>query len=312
MKIILPKPYQEVGSVFIISGTVPKKYMETSYGIDNRIFMELIDIDGHTFMGGSIDVNKIEIDNCLPEYKDSFHFLQFFPLHHFSSSFIAKSQGRITLMLSGQKEDEQSVFIPIIVKELLPKECPDPKILNRHGKIGEIVKQYKKDIKDYYKELENVNERRKQKSGLGKEDESIYQYGQDWEITEGVLNIFEQAEGFNENYPFAKEDKEEEQLKEKYKDALEWQGPLCTGIIGRINGFEFQVYSNDHDKHFHVIHRGKGINARFSFPEIELINYKNTRNSINSREKNKVIAFFKNPENFKKLEKEFQRRDSVY
>ena len=69
------------------------------------------------------------------------------------------------------------------------------------------------------------------------------------------------------------------------------------------------IYSNDHDRHFHVIHKEKGINARFSFPEIELINYKNTRTSINSKEKKAITNFFKDQTNFNKLEKEFQRRD---
>ena len=49
----------------------------------------------------------------------------------------------------------------------------------------------------------------------------------------------------------------------------------------------------------------------FSFPEIELINYKNTKNSIGSKEKDKLIEFIKKPENFKRLEGEFLRREGI-
>ena len=101
------------------------------------------------------------------------------------------------------------------------------------------------------------------------------------------------------------------EMSTKYKKAIEWRGPLLGGAVGIMNGFEFRVYSHDHDKHFHVIHKGKRINARFSFPKIELINYKNSKNSIGSKEISRIVEFFKNTNNFKKLEAEFQRRDGV-
>ena len=83
---------------------------------------------------------------------------------------------------------------------------------------------------------------------------------------------------------------------------------IRKGLVARIAGFELRVYSHDHDKHFHVIHKERGIDARFSFPEIVLINYKQSRNMISSKEENNIRVFFKKPEYFEKLQKEFEKR----
>ncbi len=135
------------------------------------------------------------------------------------------------------------------------------------------------------------------------------QYISDWDLSGGIFEILEKAENYNNDYPFTQEDLDEEKLKEKYKDAIEWQEPLLGVIAGRLDGFEFRIFSNDYGKHFHVIHRGRGINARFSFPEIKLVNYKQAKNTISSKEVNKISAYFKNPDNFKRLETEFIRRE---
>ncbi len=79
-------------------------------------------------------------------------------------------------------------------------------------------------------------------------------------------------------------------------------------MVGRINGFQFVVYSNDHDKHFHVIHKSRGIDARFSFPEIKLMNYKGFSNTISSKEEKVIIKFFKDQRNFEKLQDQFKKR----
>jgi len=56
ISLIQPKPYQEVGARFIISGWVPKSWLITDFGsVDNRIFLDFIAIDGKTFMGSSIN-----------------------------------------------------------------------------------------------------------------------------------------------------------------------------------------------------------------------------------------------------------------
>ena len=82
------------------------------------------------------------------------------------------------------------------------------------------------------------------------------------------------------------------------------------GLVAVMKGFEFRVHSDDHGKHFHVIHRGRGIDARFSFPEIELIDYKKLGNTIGRKEENNIRVFFKNPEYFEKLKGEFEKRPS--
>lgn len=168
-----------------------------------------------------------------------------------------------------------------------------------------------KEYKEYNEAWEKIQERRKQKSGVPESDESFCFYSLDWKMAGGILDILGQEEWSNENYPFSEEYLDEKQLEEKYKDAIEWRGPLSRGAICKMDGFEYRLYSHDHDKHFHIIHKGRGINARFSFPEIELINYKNAITSIRSKEKEKLIEFIKKPEHFKRLEREFLRREGV-
>lgn len=129
------------------------------------------------------------------------------------------------------------------------------------------------------------------------------------ELAQELLGILEQSENdLNEEYPFIEEDLEEKKLKEKYKDAIKWRGPFFHGHITKMDGYEIRTYSNDHGSHFHVIHNGKRINARFSFPEIELINYKNTKNSIDKKTIDRIATFLLKPENFKKLEEDFKKR----
>ena len=104
----------------------------------------------------------------------------------------------------------------------------------------------------------------------------------------------------------------ERELKEKYKEALEWKGPLLTGIVSKFGGFELRVYSDDHDSHFHVIHRGKGIDARFSFPDIQLMSYKNSKTTIGSKLEKKIHDLCLQPEVFKKFEQEFAKRNKIF
>jgi hypothetical protein len=124
-----------------------------------------------------------------------------------------------------------------------------------------------------------------------------------------IYNLIEESDDFHENYLYSDEDKREYELNEKYKAALKWKGRRLKILVGSINGFEFRIYSNDHDKHFHVIHAGKKINARFSFPEIKLKNYKLSKNTISSNEEKRIQDYFKDPDNLMKLESEFKKRD---
>ncbi|MFA6304188.1 MAG: hypothetical protein WCV73_03670 [Patescibacteria group bacterium] len=310
IKITRPKPFEWVGAKFNIMGKVPKAWLETSFGIQTSLYFDLIDIKGRTVMGTSINFEKIKKNGWFSIFDDRIYFSSTFQFSGLSVGWIKESQGRMTIKLSGQNAQEQCIYIPVIVKQFEPKEGVDSEIKNKHGKIGVMIKQYEEDLKIYYQELEKIEKRRLKKNEISEEDwRKGFQYIHNWDVIGGVLEILDQAESFNKEYPFIQEDLEERQLTEKYKEALEWQGPLLHGLISKMDGFEFRIYSNDHGQHFHVIHNSKGINARFSFPEIKLIDYKSTKTSINRREQDRIIDFFRNPEIFKKLEMEFQRRD---
>jgi len=306
IKLIQPKPYDEVGAIFVLSGWVPKTWLKTDYGrMDYRLFLDFLDIEAQTFMGTSVDVQL----DWLSKFRNKLKFNTVVQFNQFNAGFISKSQGRIVIKLSGQKEDIQSIYIPLIVKELEPESGVDDEILNKHGKIGDIVTQYKEDLKHYYKELAEIAKSREAKDNIYENKKSnTYSYIQDWNITGGILDIFEHAEDSFSEYLYSDEDKRESELEEKYKDALRWRGPLLKGLVGSINGFELRVHSNDHGKHFHVIHKGRGVNARFTFPEIKLLSYKNSVNTIGNKEVDKIFTFFQNTENFNKLEAEFQKR----
>lgn len=306
IKIIQPKPFQEIGSRFIVSGWVSSKWLKSQFGMNYRIFLDYIDINGQTFLGSSFDVKR----GLLAKFTNRYYFSTILGFTQFNVDFIKQSQGRITIKLGGQNKYE--IYIPLIVKQLEPKDGADPKIIKKHGKIGEMIKQYENDIKSYNEETEKIRKRRLEKLGLT-EDELSSAYLHDFEIASqiagGIFQVLEKEKGYNSDYPFTQEDLDEEKLGEKYKDAIEWRGPLLGVAIGRMNGFEFIVFGNDHDKHLHVIHRARGINARFSFPEIELINYKNAKTSINSKERKAIVNFLRNPNIFTKLEDEFKRRE---
>lgn len=305
---IEPKPYQEIGAQFVISGWVPKSWLDTGHRIDDRVFLDLIDINGETFMGTSVEV--IIKNNWLSKFQKRLQFHTIFQFSEFNAYFIANSQGRINLKLSGHKKDRQ-LFIPVIVKNINPNFKADPEIINKHGKIGQMVVQYEKDLIELNQELERIEEDRRRKDFITKDDEPFYSYLQDWEIAGGVLNIFGQSEEISEGYPFIEEDIKEKELKDKYKDAIKWRGPLLGGVVGAMNGFQITIFSNDHGKHFHIIHRGREVNARFSFPEVELMSYKGSKNSIGSKEKDRLIEFIKSPNIFKKLENQFSKRDQL-
>ena len=162
-----------------------------------------------------------------------------------------------------------------------------------------MVLQYDDDIKRYDSELEALENKRL--NAIGQSNKLQDELG----IEEGdfLYGIFGALESL--------EDEERLQLETKYKDALEWAGPRFGGGVGRLNGFVFIVYSNDHGKHFHVLHKGRGVNARFSFPDIDLINYKNSRNVINSKEVEVIRKYFQDPLNFEKLKSEFKKRNPI-
>ena len=302
IRITSPKPFQNVGATFVISGKVPLSWLKTSYGFSRDISLELIDIKAQTILGSNVSVGRITLLSKILGYVS---FKEVFQFNQLNVGFIKDSQGRMTIKLSGQNEKEQSIFIPIIVKELEPEEGVDQKILERHGKIGETIKQYENDLKDYYKGLAEIAASRKTKND---NKELHYLHGQNVGIAAEILKILDDTEGEFDQYTYSEEDQRERELGEKYKDAIEWRGPLLRGIISQFGGFELRVYSDDHDKHFHIIHKEKGVNARFSFPEIQLINYKSSGNTISSKQEKKIREYCLQPEIFAKFDQEFKKR----
>lgn len=301
---IEPQPFDEVGMEFVISGWIPKSCLA-----GDRVMLDYIDIDCHTFRGGP-DADVIYDKSWLGKFRRKVRFYATVQFSQFNIPFIIKSQGRIAVKLRGG-DDDCILYLPLIVKGKNPDFKADPEIIEKHNKIGETIMRYEKDLEEYNAAWQKIQERRKEKSGVTQLEEPFYFYSHDWETARGILDILGQEEGVNKEYPYIQEDEEEERLEEKYKDAIKWRGPLLHGTICKMNGFDYVLYSNDHGRHFHIKHRGRRIDARFSFPEIELINYKNTKNCIGSKEKDKLIEFIKKPENFKRLEGEFLRREGV-
>jgi len=290
-KIILhtPKPFQRVGSKFEISGCVPLEWLGTNYDLS----FELIDINARVISGGGLGIKLVEDLRCGKRV----YFSAVFIFSWANVSFIEQSQGRMTIKLSGQDEKKQSVFIPIIVNGVEPKEGVSSAIIEKHRKIKSTIKKYKKDLSKFNKEVGKITKSREAEF-INNKELGTYATVEDKELLNGIFEIIETSEDVAMN-----------KLAEKYKGALEWAGPICRGIVGRMDGFEFRIYSNDHDKHFHVIHKEKGINARFSFPNIKLVKYKGLGGRLGSKEIGRIGSFFKEKVNFDKMKKEFERRD---
>lgn len=290
-----PKPYDEVEINFVISGFVPKSWLVSDSGINFNIGIDLLDIDGQTFSGTSIDF--VPPENSAES--DRVPFSVIFKFHALDIHWIKSSQGRIVLELNGRNFEEQCIYIPIIVKGFAPKNGVSEEVEKKHAHICDRILQYKKDLKVYYAELDKIIKNRKQQyNDYLSELPGNYIAANDDYLLDEFFDLLEFSE-----------DDEISALEMKYKNAIEWIGPLCGGEAGRDDGFKFCVYSNDHDKHFHVIHRERGINARFSFPEIKLINYKGGSNVLSRKQEKNIRDFFKIPEHFQKLEHEFQRND---
>ena len=165
------------------------------------------------------------------------------------------------------------------------------KLLNT---VKKVTKR-KKDWKSYIKELKHVRSNTVS----------------DKKLLEGIFDILEQSESSFKTISESEEEKQERILEEKYRDAIERRGPLLRGIVGKMDGFDMYVYSRDHDpKHLHIIHKERGIDARFSFPQIEFIEYKGRSNTIGRREIDRIREYFRIAENFEKLSSEFQKQIS--
>lgn len=305
--IVEPRHFQNIGPQFHIKGLISRSILKSSSGtMDFRLFTEYIGMDCKTFMGTTVDINQKK--GILERLFKCYEFSQVERFHLLNIDFLKKSKGGITLKIYGNDGDKECKYIPLVIKEFEPKGGLDSTFKLKQKSIPRTIAQYKRDIHEYNLKLKELAESR----GL-KDDNKTLKYLDDREginIAVEIMHILDASEEKFESYAYSEEDRLEEELNEKYKKALHWRGMLYKGLVSKFNGFELRVYSEDHDQHFHVIHKGKGINARFSFPELILINYKNSTNTISKKQERKIREFCLLPDIHKKLEFQFNKRRS--
>lgn len=296
------QPYNYIGARFCISGWVDLSWFESDAGIiDWRIFIDYLDLDVKTFMG-TAPYPRLDDKNMKG---DKVRFSLDCELSWVNATFIQNSHGRITIKIESPNKNISPVYIPLIVKQFEDEKTHNPEIIKQHSSIGKTEIKYNNDLKVYYQEMNKVYESRKSKDH-GKSYKHLY--NEATVVASDIFKILDGEEGF-EKYTYTEEDSREDELNKKYKDALEWRGPLVGGIVSRFSGFELRVYSDDHDKHFHVIHKGKSVDARFSFPDMSLMNYKNIKNTISAKMEKKIREYCLRPEIFTVFEKEFNKRE---
>jgi len=287
VELIQPKPYGEVGLSFTIFGKVPKFWLRNNrYGLDISLMYD----NGREFLNESPKI----IWNIFSNFKRKIEFSCPINLHSYGNA----KRVYYGLIVEITGDDKQSFLFPLMLKisDTITEQKDEKEELKKSllNSINKIIRN-REDWEKYRNELSKIYE-----SKIGEK-----------EILEGVFEILEQSDTNFEAFADSEEDLKEQELKEKYKEAISQHGPMFGAIIGRMAGFDFCVYSDDHDQHFHVVHRGRGVDARFSFPEIQLINYKNTRAKIGSKEQKKIQDFLKNPPIFQKLENEFSKRKTA-
>jgi hypothetical protein len=223
-----PKPLQKVEINFAVTGWVPKLWFcESELGINNTLLIDFIDIKGQTFIGSStkVDLNKTS------ESKDKFRLLMSVEFNHSNCLIIAESQGRINIKFSGYKAN-QYYFLPLIVKKYAATSSEDAETIKRHENIEDFIERNKKDYEDYLDECEkirsgshyvfNVSQNDKVKISLDIYDESL---------SKEAMLIYQQSEQLNiEITDYAKIDRLQKELDEKYKEAIEWRGACGGGI----------------------------------------------------------------------------------
>jgi hypothetical protein len=302
--ILEPTPFQNIGASFPLRGFVSKKIInKLGDSFDLRLSSEFIDIECKTFIGSTIYLRPTK--DFLMRIIWSYEFGQMEgELFQFTVGFLQSSQGLITLKIESI-DDKENIYIPLVVKQFEPEGGWSDDILEKHKNIGNTIEKYKKDLKEYNEELAKIRASRKIKDG---NDDPQYLWNENVSIASEIFRILEASSESFADYTYTEEDKREKALEEKYKDAIKWRGPLVRGIVSQFNGYELRVYSGDHGNHFHVIHKEKGINARFSFPEMKLINYKNSKNTIGKKEEEKIKELCLKPEIYSKFEKEFNKR----
>jgi len=284
IELIQPKPYEEVGLNFTIYGKVPKSWlMYDRYGLSINLMYE----DGNKFLSISPNI----IPSIFSKFKRKIKFCSIINLVFYKEAECAY----YGLIVEVSGNNQQSFFFPLMIKGSNTNTDQEYEKEELNKSLSNAIKKIIKDKEDWINYKDELS-----KIYNSKVNEK--------EILEGVFEILDQSETNFESFSYSEEDIQEKKLKEKYQEVISQHGHILGGAIGQMAGFDFCVYSNDHDQHFHVIHRGRGIDARFSFPEIKLIDYKNIKAKIGSDEQKKIQNFLNNPVLFKKLENEFLKR----
>jgi len=266
---------------FRVRGTILKNIYDEFYGLDVNMY----DHKGHFFQGMSPRV--IVKKNLFSFFRNRFNFFFDVELNHIEGSgiFIVEVESRkgeyklLPLIFEGANKDIFTKYTSSDFKEILDEGVKK-------------IKYLKKRWVSYLKELDHIQQRISNRK-----------------IWNEISTILEESE---ENFgEIVHLDEEEERglIDEKYRDALDWHGELLRGVAGRMNGFDFVVNSRDHiPRHFHIFHKGKGVHARFLYPEIQLYDYKGDSNEIGSKEVKRIQKYFSDSQNFEVLKAEFDRQ----
>lgn len=303
IKIKYPKPYEEVKHFFVVKGLVPFSWLDNDGYINNRVSLDILDIDGRTFIGRSIKLSRSFLPRRFFKKDRMVKFKDTIVLDKINMSFVAPSQGMITLRFTGTREG-QNFFLPVKIKSTNPNFLPDKKLVEKHKIIGETVLRLDKEWKEYLKQLEEIMKRRSEKTGIDDYKNINYTYINDDNINFGVFGLLNDFEFDQKASSFFEEDQAIKQLEEKFKETIEINGPLLGANILVRDGFHFIKYSNDHGRHFHIIHKGRGLDVRMSFPGLIVESYKS--GMLKSKDEKKLVSFLKQPNNFKKLEDAFK------
>lgn len=280
--IITPQPYDVVETKFWVWGKVPKSWLAYGrYGLG---------VDWRTTDYGYLPMSGPRADvfpGLFFKFKKKIRFQSYVDLSYFDAS---EHPRGLILEISGEKD--HMFLLPVIIAGT--NKLYDSEHENLKEKLSSTIKKVTRCRREYEMYLRDLEELRKKKVDNP-------------EILESIFTILEESGDQFETITISDEEKQEKALEEKYKDAIEWRGPLFRGVAGKMEGFDMTVHSNDHGKHFHVIHKGKGIDARFSFPEMELLNYL-SETKISAKTQKKIKDFCNKPDIFARLENEFAKR----
>jgi hypothetical protein len=293
VKLIKPRPFAIVGLKFDIVGEIPKSWSifgEHEYAPSINWLNE----NGNylPMSGPSAET----IPSIFSKLKNRVKFCSHIDLY----SKDPEHPHGIIIEISGRNDDQLELF-PFIIggtNQSYDKECAQ--LRKKLAVAVERVYKLKNDWNIYWSEIGKISR------------ETVW----DKKITEDITHILDNSEETFKPFVESDEEQYERELREKYKDAIEWQGPILGGRTGGINGFDFRVYSGDHSlytdrqvlPHFHIVHKGRGISARFSFPGIELIDYLGHSNTLGAKDINKIKEYFMVPNNLIKLKTEFQKQ----